>query len=93
MLVGLNIVDDAKYQEYRENMQPILSEYGGGFNYDFKISEVLLTETGNDINRVFTIYFPYKPTVYENIELEQLVEKDDYVRPSVGYQKFVPNIY
>lgn len=58
MLIGLNVLDDNKYQEYRENMKPILVSYGGGFGYDFKISEVLLTKTTNDINRVFTIHFP-----------------------------------
>ena len=63
MLVGLNVVDDAKYHEYRDNMKPILSEFGGGFSYDFKISEVLLSETTEDINRVFTIYFPDKETM------------------------------
>jgi len=58
MLIGLNVLDDSKYEEYRENMKPILSSYEGGFGYDFKISEVLLTKTTNEINRVFTIYFP-----------------------------------
>ena len=58
MLIGLNVLDDNKYQQYRENMKPILVSYGGGFGYDFKISEVLITKTTNDINRVFTIHFP-----------------------------------
>jgi len=58
MLIGLNVLDDGKYQEYREKMMPILSSYDGGFGYDFKISEVLISETSDDINRVFTIYFP-----------------------------------
>ena len=62
MLVGLYVTDDKKYQEYRENMKPILSEYGGGFNYDFKVSEVLLSESDNDINRVFIIHFPDRGT-------------------------------
>ena len=63
MLVGLNVLDDAKYHEYRENMMPILSSYDGGFGYDFKISEVLLSETSDDVNRVFTIYFPDSETM------------------------------
>ena len=57
MLVGLNVLDDQLYQDYRAAMKPILSTYGGGFGYDFKVSEVLLPESGQDINRVFTIYF------------------------------------
>ena len=38
-------------------MTPVLLSYGGGFGYDFKISEVLKSKTEALINRVFTIYF------------------------------------
>ncbi|MDF0604942.1 DUF1330 domain-containing protein [Neisseriaceae bacterium TC5R-5] len=57
MLVGLNVLDEARYQTYRTLMSPILSTYGGGFAYDFKVSQVLLPEAEKEINRVFTIYF------------------------------------
>ncbi len=57
MLVGLNVVDDEAYQAYRNEMTPILNRYGGGFGYDFKVSEVLKSKTDAPINRVFTIYF------------------------------------
>ncbi len=57
MLVGLNIVDDEAYQSYRAEITPILKRYGGGFGYDFKVSEVLKSTTEAPINRVFTIYF------------------------------------
>ncbi len=63
MLVGLHVTDEEKYEEYRKNMKPILSEYKGGFSYDFKISEVLISKTDNDINRVFTIHFPDRATM------------------------------
>ena len=58
ILVGLNVVDDDQYQAYRDGMTPILHSYGGKFCYDFKVSEVLITEAANKINRVFTIQFP-----------------------------------
>ena len=58
MLVGLNVIDDQAYQTYRAEMSPILKSFGGGFGYDFRISEVLRSETTAPINRVFTIYFP-----------------------------------
>ncbi|WKZ70881.1 MAG: DUF1330 domain-containing protein [Melioribacteraceae bacterium] len=61
-LVGLNVTDDASYQKYREGMTPILKSYGGGFNYDFKVSEVFITQSQNKINRVFTLFFPDKET-------------------------------
>ena len=56
MMVGLEIKDDSVYTQYREAMTPILTEYGGGFRYDFKVSEVLKNEEGRSINRVFAIY-------------------------------------
>ena len=57
MIVGVNVVDDKAYQEYRQQMVPILKSYGGEFGYDFKVSEVLKSSTERPINRVFTIYF------------------------------------
>ena len=57
MLVGLNVVDEQGYKSYRDEMTPILENYGGGFGYDFKVSEVLKSKTEAPINRVFTIYF------------------------------------
>ena len=61
-LVALNVIDEESYKKYREGMIPILKAHGGGFNYDFRISEVLISQTENKINRVFTIYFPDKET-------------------------------
>ena len=57
MLVGLNVIDDAAYQSYRDEMSPLLESHGGGFGYDFRIAEVLLSVTDAPINRVFTIFF------------------------------------
>lgn len=57
MLVGLNVIDDEAYQSYRKEIAPILNSYGGGFGYDFKVAEVLKSNTDAPINRVFTIYF------------------------------------
>ncbi len=79
MLIGLNVLDDRKYQEYRENMKPILSSFGGGFGYDFKISEVLLAETTNDINRVFTIYFP------DSKKMEAFFSSQEYINVKAQY--------
>ena len=39
ILVGLHVVDDVIYDEYRAAMKPILSNYEGYFGYDFKVSD------------------------------------------------------
>lgn len=57
MLVGLQVIDEEGYQAYRDAMIPILHNHGGGFGYDFKVSEVLRSPTAAPINRVFTIVF------------------------------------
>ncbi len=74
MLVGLNVVDDGAYQSYRNEMTPILNEYGGGFGYDFKVSEVLKSKTEAPINRVFTIYFSNEDS------MNSFFSNDDYLK-------------
>jgi len=61
-LVGLQVTDEASYREYRKAMLPILTGHGGGFGYDFMVSDVLINPTENPINRVFTIHFPDEAT-------------------------------
>ncbi len=60
ILMGLEVTDDPQYDNYRAAMKPILKSYGGHFGYDFRVSEVLISEQNPDINRVFTISFPDK---------------------------------
>ncbi|PCK07539.1 MAG: DUF1330 domain-containing protein [Alteromonadaceae bacterium] len=79
MVVGLNVLDDQLYQEYRSAMKPILASYGGGFGYDFKVSEVLASETSNDINRVFTISFP------SNTKTDQFFSDPEYIKVKSRY--------
>ena len=84
-LVGLNVVDDRLYQEYRKAMKPILSTYGGRFGYDFKVSEVLLSEGSGEINRVFTINFPDSGKMEEFFSNpDYLAVREKYFEPSVG---------
>jgi len=72
-IMGLNVIDDIEYQRYREAMLPILKQFGGAFGYDFKVSEVLLSKTEGEINRVFTIEFPSKQ------KMEEFFSFPDYV--------------
>ena len=84
MLVGLEVTDDSIYDEYRKAMKPILINYEGGFSNDFKISQTLVSQTKNNINRVFTIYFKNKQSMesfFSNSEYKKA--KDMYFSKSV----------
>ena len=80
MLVGLNVVDDEVYQSYRDEMTPILKSYGGGFGYDFRVSEVLKSKTDAPINRVFTIYFSNEDS------MNSFFSNDEYLKMGVFAQ-------
>ncbi len=85
ILVGLNVLDDQIYQEYRDAMKPILLSYGGGFGYDFRVSEVLLSEISSEINRVFTINFPSSERMEEFFSNSEYIKiKEAYFEASVG---------
>jgi uncharacterized protein (DUF1330 family) len=64
MLVGLNVVDDEAYRSYRDEMAPILSEFG---------AEVLKSQTAAPINRVFTICFSNKDS------MDSFFSNDEYL--------------
>jgi uncharacterized protein (DUF1330 family) len=84
MLVGLQVVDDAVYQSYRDQMMPILKSYGGGFGYDFRVSEVLKSKTEAPINRVFTIHFPSQDSMSSFFSNEKYLKvKKKYFEKSV----------
>jgi len=86
LLVGLYVTDDATYQQYREHMSPILEEHGGGFGYDFRVSEVLKSQTDAPINRVFTIHFPSQAvmdTFFANETYKAV--KAEFYEPSVSH--------
>ena len=58
MTVGLLVVDQDTYAQYREEMRPLLDEAGGAFRYDFDVARTLHSEAGADINRAFVLRFP-----------------------------------
>lgn len=57
MMVGLKIKNPELYSDYRKAMLPLLRKHGGGFRFDFNVSKTLISNNGQDINRVFAIYF------------------------------------
>ena len=84
MLVGLNVIDDAGYQAYRDGMTPLLEQHGGGFGYDFIIAKVLRSETETPINRLFTINFPDEETMNLFFSNEDYLQvRKEHFEPSV----------
>lgn len=84
-LVGLNVTNDALYEQYRASMAPILKRYGGSFRYDFRIAEVLKNESGAPINRVFIIDFPDKVSKESFFgDSEYLEVRNKFFTPAVG---------
>lgn len=85
ILIGLQVVDDRKYDDYRAAMKPILAYYDGRFGYDFKVSEVLISEGNADINRVFTINFASKNKMEDFFsDPKYLMVKEMYFVKAVG---------
>ena len=85
MLVGLNVKDDNMYSQYREAMKPLLLTYGGGFDCDFKLSEVLLPANSDDLNRLFIIYAKNKKSMdsfFSDPEYKKI--QDQYFNNSVA---------
>ena len=84
-VVGLYVTDEDMYTKYREAMLPILETFGGGFSYDFKVSEVLKSEVEEKINRVFIIYFKNEESMNLFFSNEKYLEiKQKYFLPSVA---------
>lgn len=84
-VMGLYVSDDAEYQRYREGMMPILHSFGGSFGYDFKVSDVLISKTDDEINRVFTIEFPSQKVMGEFFsDPEYLVVQEKHFAKSVA---------
>ena len=85
MVVGLQIKNEEMYARYRESMTPLLETYGGGFRYDFKISEVLKNEDGRAINRVFAIFFKDKASMEKFFSNSNYIKmKSEFFEGSVG---------
>lgn len=73
-LVGLHVSDPGGYARYRQDMEPILRRYGGGFRYDFEVAETLRSESDHAINRVFVLACPDRET------MERFFEDPEYLR-------------
>jgi len=92
MLVGLNVKNDQMYSDYRKAMIPLLKTYGGGFDCDFKLSEVLIPENNQDLNRLFIIYAENKESMdsfFSDPKYKEIQEK--YFNDSVARKTLFAN--
>lgn len=84
-IMAMQILNDERYATYRENMTPIMSEYGGRFEYDFTIKETLKKCCDVEINRVFMMVFPSKQQSLEFFSDPRYKEvRKTYFEDSVG---------
>lgn len=60
--VALRVTDEDGYQQYRNEMTPLLEAVGGFFRYDMRVSELLKGEADEPFNRAFVISFPDEQT-------------------------------
>ena len=58
MMVGVAVVDQEAYAQYRAEMTPLLEAVGGGFRHDFAVSQESKRSGEPAIHRVFVIHFP-----------------------------------
>lgn len=83
-IVGLHVVDDELYSQYRKAMLPLLESYGGGFRYDFIVGKTLKSASDHEINRVFAIYFKDKESSLQFFSHpEYLKIKEKFFSPAV----------
>jgi uncharacterized protein (DUF1330 family) len=82
---GIQVMDEVMYADYRKGISALLRDHGGRFRYDFKVSDVLISESDSPINRVFIIEFEtkaQKEALFANPEY--LAIKAKFFHPSVG---------
>ncbi|MBM3759399.1 MAG: DUF1330 domain-containing protein [Acidobacteria bacterium] len=85
MTVGLHVIDEAAYAEYRAGMTPLLQREGGGFRYDFQVAQTLKNEEGREINRVFVLMFPNRRAKERFFaDTEYLAVREKWFEPSVA---------
>lgn len=54
-VVAMHVTDHAEYERYRAAMRPLLETYGGGFRFDFEVTETFLGPD-HPVTRLFGIY-------------------------------------
>ena len=72
-LIGVQVIDDREYEEYRRQLSPLLHAAGGRFVVDLRVSEVLTAPADARFNHLFVLRFPSAEA------MQKLFEGDDYL--------------
>ena len=56
--LAMDIADADEYSKYRRAIAPVLDRYGGRVMHEFRVSEVVQSDSDVPVNRVATIRFP-----------------------------------
>jgi len=60
VLVGVNVLDEAKFSEYLTAVEPLLSTHNGMFCYDYSVHKERHAVVSGNINRVLKFEFADK---------------------------------
>ena len=86
IVVALEVTGEDLYARYRAGMRPILSEYGGRFDWDLRGGEVLKSPDGVAVNRVFAISFPNRSKRLSFFEDARYLEvRRTFFEPAVAH--------
>jgi uncharacterized protein (DUF1330 family) len=77
MTVGLFVIDQEKYAQYRAEIASLVDAAGARFRYDFEVARTLKSEADHDVNRVFVIQFPDRASKERFFADPQYVEIHD----------------
>jgi uncharacterized protein (DUF1330 family) len=85
MVMGLLVLDHAKYTQYRAEIAPLLEAAGARFRYDFEVAGILRSEAEHEINRVFVLQFPDRTRKEQFFSSAQYLEiRARLFEPAVG---------
>ena len=83
--IGLEVLDDTLYTQYRAEMTPLLEAAGGRFVLDVRVAEVLRGPAEARFNRLFTIRFATQAAFAAFFaDPAYLAIRDRLFAPSVG---------
>lgn len=90
VLVGLNVLDDKRFDEFHSAIEPLLSRYQGQLGYEFTVPASLLARHSHKVNRVYTISFASKERMESYFaDSEYLKTRGRHILKSFATEQFI----